>query len=239
MLGKHISVCEDSLTASVITHLLHLPCELFWRILRNACYTENLPEYPGEPLEVIPWPKWNAKGSKNTNYVEPDVFIRFPEFDLIFEAKRWDDGMQNPDQWWRELIGYLNEYGEERQQVRLIALGGILGTSDMMLTVPASGERQETHCPVHMCKWERVMAECQRMLKEISLQKYPSSQSKSHERILSDLINLFGWHEFQTGIWFGDVARDFPQLSSWALGHHIKTFRQYYPTTYTYECAPT
>ena len=214
MLGKHISICEDSLTASVFTHLLHLPCEVFWRILRNACYTDHhLPEYPGEPLEVDPWPKWGPEGTGNTNYVEPDVFMRFPAFDLIIEAKRWDEGMQKPDQWRRELIGYLNVYGEDQQQVRMIALGGILGTSDDEVTVLASDEWPETHCPVHMCKWERVLAECQRMLKEIRRLKYPTSQNKAHERILSDLIDLFGWHEFQNGIWLADVARDLPQLT--------------------------
>jgi len=227
MLGKHISICEDSLTASVFTHLLHLPCEAFWRILRSACYTDQLPEYPGELREMDPWPKWDPKGTCNNTYVEPDFFMRFPAFDLIIEAKRWDDGQQNRDQWTRELIGYSNEYGEEQRPVRLIALGGIWGTSDDEVPVPTSAEKtRETGCPVHMCKWERLLAECQRMLREIRSLNYPTSQNKAHERTLADLIDLFAWHGFQTGIWFAEVARDLPQLSPWVQEHH-RIFQQY------------
>jgi hypothetical protein len=54
MLGKHLNHCEDSLTAAVFTHLLHLPTEVFWKILRNACYTRKLPEFPGEPWNIEP-----------------------------------------------------------------------------------------------------------------------------------------------------------------------------------------
>jgi hypothetical protein len=96
MLGRFIRACEDSLTAAVFTHLLHLPAEVFWRILRRACCTDTLPESAGEPLSVDYWPSWDPKGTGNTNRVVPDFFIRFRGFDLIIEAKRWDSDMQNP-----------------------------------------------------------------------------------------------------------------------------------------------
>lgn len=153
--------------------------------------------------------------------------MRFPDFDLIVEAKRWDDRQQNQEQWRRELIGYLNVYGEECRQVRIIALGGIWTSADDEVTDPV---RPEPRCPVHMCKWERVLEQCQQMLKEIRRLKYPTSQNKANERILSDLIDLFGWHEFQTGVWFSELAHNLPQLSSWVQGHH-KTFQEFYPST--------
>src|SRR5579871_5883899 len=98
MLGKHINHCEDSLTAAVFTHLLHLPVELFWQVLRNACCTDQLPKHIGEPSIVAPWPNWKATGTKNSIRVVPDLFMRFPTLDLIIEAKRADDGMQKPEQ---------------------------------------------------------------------------------------------------------------------------------------------
>ena len=51
MLGKHLNHCEDSLTAAVFSHLLHLPCEEWWPILRKSCFTKTLPEHPSPPRE--------------------------------------------------------------------------------------------------------------------------------------------------------------------------------------------
>jgi hypothetical protein len=121
---------EDSLTAAVFSHLLHLPSEVFWDILRRSCGSRDLPGNPGGPLQVDPWPKWSAKGTTNQRSVSPDFFIRFAEFDLIVEAKRGDHGTQSPDQWKRELTAYANEYGEEEQAVRMLAIGGIHGEAD-------------------------------------------------------------------------------------------------------------
>src|SRR5881227_2646233 len=99
MLGKYIKHCEDSLTCSVLPHLLHLPFELFWQILHNACFTGALPAQVGEPVSDIEfWPKWDPEGTPNNTYVEPDVFIRFPRFDLIIEAKYGDEGSQSLEQ---------------------------------------------------------------------------------------------------------------------------------------------
>src|ERR1039457_6549433 len=100
MLSKFINNArEDSLTAAVFSHLLHLPSEAFWRILSRACYTESLPDYPGEPLILNAWPNWNAAGTDNSNRVIPDLFMRFNAFDLIIEAKIKDDGTQYRSQW--------------------------------------------------------------------------------------------------------------------------------------------
>ena len=117
MLAKHLNHCEDSLTSAIFNHLFHLPAELFWQILRNACYGKDLPMHAGELLEVKYFPKWDAAGTTNEQFVEPDLFLRFREFDLIIEAKRWDDGMQDPAQWEKELIAYANEYGSEQLAV--------------------------------------------------------------------------------------------------------------------------
>lgn len=208
---------EDSLTASVFTHLLHLPTELFWQILHSACSSNTLPRFSGEPRSHEFWPKWGAAGTiKNTTYVEPDVFIRFADFDVIIEAKRWDVPMHDKSQWEKELIAYANEYGSEKQAVRMIAIGGIHTESDDSLSHQwfdadneSDGARGDSHlfdCPVHMCRWSGLLLECQRMERELEKLRYPSSQSHAHRRILLDLINLFASHGFQTGTWFAELV---------------------------------
>jgi hypothetical protein len=173
MLGKHINHCEDSLTAAVFSHLLHLPAELFWQILRNAC-GRKLPGSAGEPKCEF-WPKWEAAGTTNSSYIEPDVFIRFPDFDLIVEAKRWDGNMHDIAQWKRELSGYANEYGHERHAVRMIALGNDNRLEDVQLShkwvqEAEPGKKAEIFkidCPVYMCRWGGVLAECRRTLRSL------------------------------------------------------------------------
>jgi|688.fasta_scaffold195737_3 hypothetical protein len=225
MLGKFINHCEDSLTAAVFTHLLHLPSEVFWRILRQACYSPDLPQAAGEPLKLEWWPKWDPKGTGNNTYIEPDVFIRFREFDLIIEAKRWDDKQQSKRQWQDQLIAYRNEYGEECCPVRMIAIGGLYQDHDELLNVKAkktraSAETPALMCTVHMCRWRELLAQCKRVRRELKRLEQPDSLALASSRILDDVIGLFGCHGYSTGRWFADFHFDRHQLSPTTLSHH-------------------
>jgi hypothetical protein len=193
--------CEDSLTAAVFSHLLHLPSELFWQIIWQACHSASLPRYAGEPRRDAEfWPRWKPDETRNSRFVEPDLFIRFPGFDLVIEAKRHDDCQQDQTQWKDEIIAYYNEYGPENTSVRLIAVGGIWDTNEQQVTCKG------VTCPVHMCKWSNLLAECQRMERELQRLQYHSCQSLAHRRILLDLIELFSCHGYQTGVWFADLV---------------------------------
>jgi hypothetical protein len=221
MLEKFIdNPCEDSLTASVFTHLLYLPSEVFWQILWQACHTASLPRLAGElNREVEFWPKWKADDTRNSRYVEPDLFLRFPNFDLIIEAKRHDDFQQDRGQWKNEVIAYHNEYGTENVPVRLIAMGGIWDTKDEVVTL------KDIICPVHMCRWSRLLDECQRMYRELGRITYPSSAINANRRILADLINLFERHGFQTGTWFADLVPKLTPLTM-SLSNHHRVFQR-------------
>lgn len=234
MLGKYISDCEDSLTAAVLPHLMHLSAELFWQILRGACCTDTLPSFPGELLDVNFWPKWNPEGTHNVNYVEPDAFIRFDRFDLIIEAKREDSKGQGISQWKRELTAYANVYGEERAEVRMIALGGNGDqTADTEITAlwkdaDAHGNGcppdHKIHCPVHKCKWTGLLSECLRHRKELKGLKLKSSQTHATLRILDDTIALFAHYGFSTGRWFSDFDFSKLQLSP-SIAPHLQLFQ--------------
>ena len=225
MLGKYIAHCEDSLTACVLPHLLHLPIEQFWQILLKACYgRDQFPESPGEPLQVDYWPKWDPTDTKNNTYVEPDVFMRFREFDLIIEAKRGDDGGQEPDQWKKEIIAYANEFGEDRVPVKMIALGGILGTTTERVPCTwnstETGKKHELSCPVVMCRWRGLLDQCKRMRRELKHLENRDSRSFATSRILDDVIGLFGSHGYSTGRWFADFNFGRYHFSSSTAPHH-------------------
>ena len=201
MLAKFIDDArEDSLTAAVFSHLLHLPCEVFWQVLRQACYSKSLPDNPGEPLMFHAWPNWNPKDTGNSDRVIPDLFIRFASFDLIIEAKRWDNDMQDPSQWQRELIAYINEYGNEKREVKMLAMGGIHSEIDEKLI------HQSFDCTVHKCRWSTVLLECQHLKREYEEKNKtnPTSRVSADVRILDDLIDLFATHGFVVLRWFAD-----------------------------------
>ena len=82
MIGKFINTCEDSCTAAVFGHLLHLPIEMFWGIVSRACFSDSLPTNPGEIEDRAFWPSWNAEGTSNSQRVVPDLFIRFSALGL-------------------------------------------------------------------------------------------------------------------------------------------------------------
>lgn len=95
-----INLCEDSLTSGIFDTLFLLPEQLYWEILRKAVRAtpqnteQEMPTQVGHLLHYSFWPKWNPENTQNVNYVEPDVFIRFSEFDVIIEAKLYEEGLQ-------------------------------------------------------------------------------------------------------------------------------------------------
>jgi hypothetical protein len=237
MLAKFINNArEDSLTASIFSHLLHLPSEVFWSILSNACPSAKFPTYPGEPKSIHAWPNWNSFGTKNTHRVIPDLVIEFHDFDLIIEVKRWDIPMQDKEQWKSEFKAYTNEYGEKKRKVKMIALGGILSSEDKELehnwqSNDASGRAKgnDSHtfiCPVYMCQWSTVLHECEclkRKLKEDN-KNNPSSRTYADIRILNDLKALFETHGYAALRWFDDF--DFkPYLLDTSVDSYQQFFR--------------
>ncbi|MDC0302681.1 hypothetical protein OAL23_00775 [bacterium] len=209
MLSRYISPQEDTLTASVFGHLLHLPVETFWQILRQACDGHELPEHCGEPLLIDPWPKWASEGTSNSRYVEPDLFLRFAEFDLIIEAKRWDGGMQSHDQWAKQLISYHNVYGanagEENQNCHYLAVGGLWSYRSERFSFQTEDGSVAGECVVSKARWQGIVIQCQRLLRHLQDSPYPTSQDRANQRLLGDLIELFAVHGFSTGRWFEDL----------------------------------
>ena len=230
MLGRFIaSPIEDSLTAAVFSHLLHLPVGMFWEILRNACYSDQLPQNPGKLLGVVPWPSWSSKGTQNADRVVPDLFIRFSDFDLIIEAKRWDVEMQDLAQWQRELVAYANEYGGAGKAVRLLAVGGLWNTRDTEVfpagEEPKPGVLAPGHqppairCPVHMVKWSRILAECRKLERKLSAIVSPTEQDAAHGRILAHIGDLMAAHGYSDGHWFADFDFSVRRLSADVTSH--------------------
>ncbi len=119
---------EDPKTSMVFENLMLLPDSVFWDILKNAASNQGvLPKDAGLLTEFSFWPKWEPHDpyeTGNENYVEPDVFFRFKNIDVIIEAKYSDYKDQKRNQWESEFKAYLNEYRLDKKPVVILAVGG-------------------------------------------------------------------------------------------------------------------
>ena len=167
---------EDVKTSSIIGNLLHLPTNIFWHILRNA---SDKTDANGNKLPVLSedediidyefWPYWTLQDK-----VEPDVFIRFANFDLIVELKVHDYNQQKSWQWNREFSAYYKRYPNENKSVYLIAI---------------SGKTNETMNNVFQCSWQSLL--------ETVLDAKEIAESKKGfiDRIFNDILMAFSIHQ--------------------------------------------
>lgn len=198
----NLSICEDSLTSVVFDTLKYLPTEIFWRILKNALYQDKFPSNSGELISITFWEKWDSKGTTNSNYVEPDVFLRFNEFDIIIEAKRYDDFQQNNTQIKNEIAAYFNEYKNDEKQLYFVQLGGLHNRDNEKNMVI---DYEKTIKEVIICK-----TDWSKLLNQIAMEKekignYDLSTMNSYSRILEDSIKGFELHQYYKKLWLNDL----------------------------------
>lgn len=187
--------CEDSLTSSVLDYLKYLPINLFWRILKKSMYQNKLPKLSGELLSMEYWPKWIAKDTENSRFVEPDVFLRFEDFDVLIEAKRQNTGGQTKTQFNNETQAYFNEYGEDNKSLYFIKLGG--------LNTFSNENSQDSRIIICKTDWTKLLKEVTELKKE--LKQSNSYLTEHYIRLLTDCIKGFSLHQFYSIQWLEDL----------------------------------
>lgn len=149
---------EDPKTSVVFENLMLLPDSVFWGILKTAAANKGiLPDNVGLLSDHFYfWPKWNpcsTYDTGNSNYVEPDVFFRFDNLDVIVEAKYSDYIGQYRGEWEREFKAYLNEFEKDKKKVVLLAVGG---NSTFELEPAIKVDKHK--CPIVKCSWESLLS---------------------------------------------------------------------------------
>ena len=187
--------CEDTLTSSVFGLMRYLPDDIFWSILSNSAKNVNF--INNESIIGIKfWPRWDTENSDNRNYVEPDVFIRGERFDVIIEAKRWDDKGQKKSQLESERKAYENIYKEEDKSVYIITVGG---NKNLRLTKDGLINKHN----VIQVYWRDILDSVIKIQNQNSDTK---DNLLSLDNILSDLIKSFEFHGFFVGVWLESLS---------------------------------
>jgi len=187
---------EDSLTSSIFERLNYLPKELFKNIIQESI-NDNLPNIDFNTInEIVYWPHWSGENTKNENFVEPDIFIRFDEYDMIIEAKRYDENQQYSSQWINEIQAYLNEYGKEEKSLIFIALGGINNNLSEIVKV------NENDFKIYKCKWSDILKNIKFLKTKIEYSSDILNANFGINNILLDIITVFQLYGFSVADWF-------------------------------------
>jgi len=190
---------EDSLTSMVFSRLCYLPSSIFWNLLMRACREPNFTLQPGKLLSYQFWPRWNAEGTVNLRYAEPDVFLRFEHFDLLVEAKKGDgQPLQNDAQQMKEMQSYYNVYAEDNKAMLFLAVGGLGYDHDKYDPLPLPG--RHTPIPRLSCHWKHLHYEVFRHIQELQSNRDSIAAPMIH--ILWDIDMAFTLHDFFIGALF-------------------------------------
>lgn len=178
---------EDALTSSTIGVLQFLPDEVFWNLIRQSCCEpKSVYKEVGNILRVNFWEKWNADGTNNTHYVEPDVWIETEQCHIIIEAKKFDGVGQYREQWQNEIQALINEENDEKEIV-FIALGGNQQLTDEKVWV------KKCQYTIHKATWFNLLHAVTMCLEQ--------TNDNYQRRILQTAINAFEQHRMIDVLW--------------------------------------
>lgn len=171
---------EDSLTSSFFLMLKYLSQNNIKEVLSNSIVNDSMGEILGNS-DISFWPKWSAKNTNNSCYVEPDVFIRWDNIDLIIEAKYNDK--QKAEQWGNEIIAYFNEY-DIVKQLYLLAIDGNNNLKTEVLNI------KNQKIKVLKTSWTKILSVFLTM--ELNIDGI-------EKEICKDIVSVFKYYGFFTG----------------------------------------
>ena len=208
---------EDALTAAIFERLCYLPKELFQYIISNALF-DTIEGLDLDQMHSITfWPNWDPKGTGNTNKVEPDVFIRTVNLDIIIEAKRHDKNQQDPNQWEREIKAYYNEYQEEDIPLVFIALGGLRSQETEEIKV-SKGKHF-----IYKCSWKRILNIIQQVIHDMESASNYTNNNTAIINILKDIVVCFGLFGFSTALWLERFIKA-PKINKESINYFSNTW---------------
>lgn len=210
---------EDPKTSSVFENLMLLPDNVFWNILKSSCfYNYRMLNNSGKIVSYNFWPHWDNTGTDNHTYVEPDLFIRFEEFDVIIEAKYGDYGGQYLKQWNQELTAYDNEYGKEEKPVIFIAVGG-----NMSMDVEEIKIRGRIF-QIFKCNWLSLLIAANKYKGELKKISVPDMNISATLRLLDNIILAFNINGVYNIDWFNSMANEKNIINSSSINNIKKYF---------------
>jgi hypothetical protein len=116
---------EDLLTSAFFNRFAYLSPIIQHRILKYIFDgTGDFTCFEG----IDYWPKYDLPDHDDRHFVEPDLLIKFKDFDILVEVKPPQGGYQYVDQWRAEIEGYFAQEHDVKE-VYFLAIGRIESVS--------------------------------------------------------------------------------------------------------------
>ncbi len=192
---------EDLLTASVFERLSYLSdntLECFYRSVLSLSGIQITDNSLSHMEKCAFWPSWYI-GQRR---IEPDCFCCFDDFDIIIEAKRWDNLQQQYfEQWNDELTAYGN-LPTAKRRVIFFAVGGL----DQVFLKNLESIRAK-FCMLSSKMEVILVAQSWGGIWKVLKQAY-SVCAPNEQRILTDIYNAIKFHGIKVDdpVWLADLA---------------------------------
>lgn len=174
---------EDLLTASFFTRFSYLSPVNQHRILKH-CFSDQGDFTEFEEIDY--WPKYDLPEQEGRKFVEPDLLIKFKDFDLLVEVKPPQGGDQYIAQWQLEIEGYLAQEIKTKP-LKFLAIGRINKVSDAEIS-DLKSKVNDDHFILASVKWKKIAVFIYNLLQS-------SSVDTQDKLILKDMLkslNLYG-----------------------------------------------
>ena len=220
---------EDVLTASVFERIGYLPDDIFIDFI-NTLFGNRQNISSLDTLSF--WTRW-----KNGS-VEPDVVLSCGEQTIIVEAKRYDHIQQQYSQQLAKEIKAA--YDEGITNPILLTVGGMYDYSTKSMDSLKTQIDNQLHGALnytfYAVSWQQLYHALQ-----LAIDK---SQSKSLQRLLSDIREAYAWHgiRHQPRQWLGDIVKknypiDFETIP--CFKHRATSWKRLHTINLTYETFPS
>ena len=202
---------EDLLTASFFTRFSYLSPVNQHRILKH-CFSGQGDFTEFEEIDY--WPKYDLPEQEGREFVEPDLLIKFKDFDLLVEVKPPQGGDQYIAQWQLEIEGYLAQEIKTKP-LKFLAIGRIDKVSDDEVSALKSNVNDERFMLASV-KWKQVAVYIYNLLQSGPV----DTQDKLILKDMLKSLNLYGvrghdlyWSDMAT--YLNDNDMQLEGMTSW------------------------
>ena len=189
---------EDLMTAAVFSRFSYLSSPVQAFLLRKWLKVNGVEHDFQQFQDIEFWPKFDLVEGESSCFVEPDLVLRFKEFNLIIEVKPPAGGDQYFEQWRKEIASFLQSDNKNDLPLYFLAIGRVEKNNAKKWAKYLLSDNDERLKMVSALKWQAVTDSIVKL-------RHPISNSTQDEkldivssqdiRILDDIIaalHLYG-----------------------------------------------
>lgn len=204
---------EDLLTSAFFSRFSYLSGLLQHRLLKKWLGGGDFTVFKRADF----WPSYDLPDNDVREFVEPDLLLRFEDFDVLVEVKPPQGGDQYLTQWLNEIEGYFAQ--DDTKPLYFLAIGRV-GNVLESLDIKALRTISSQFVDIKSIEWKPIAQELYQLQRS---QKLDAQDSRVVDDMLQAL-ELYGVRGYE--VKWGDLCApyanrslDLNAISQWRLAH--------------------